>query len=165
MQRALINDIGLTTRTLSLLLLTSTIRCLIALAANKSWPIYQLDVNNVFLHGDLFEEVFMKVLEGVSNPGNKVCKLRKSIYGLKQASREWFAKLLFNLKDQDFVQSKNDYSLFIKHIGDLVCRDEVYVDDVILTRTDSQGITQLKTHFHSEFGSKDLGALNYFFRH
>lgn len=73
-----------------------------------------------------------------------------------------FAKLLFTLKEQGFVQYKNDYSLFIKRSGDLICLAAVYVDDVILTGTDLQGINNLKAYLHSAFGIKDLGALNYF---
>ena len=58
----------------------------IRIAARK-WPLHQLDVNNTFLHGDLHEEVYMKMPEGIPNPANKVCRLQNFLYGLKEASR------------------------------------------------------------------------------
>lgn len=140
----------------------STVRTIIALASSKNWPLYQLDVNNAFLHGDLFEEVYMCVPEGVPNPHNLVCRLKKSIYGLKQASRRWFAKLVEALTEFGFVQSKNDYSLFIRHSGSNICILAVYVDDIILTGTDSEGIQHLKEFLHAKFSIKDLGRLHFF---
>ncbi|XP_021732067.1 uncharacterized protein LOC110698858 [Chenopodium quinoa] len=146
----------------SLAVKMNTIRCLIALAACKGWDLFQLDVNNAFLHGDLKEEVYMKVPEGFDNPGNKVCKLRKSIYGLKQASRQWFEKLVSSLIDMGFEQSKNDYSLFIKRRNGFICVAAVYVDDIILTGNDTDDMTCLRSDLHNKFTIKYLGRLSYF---
>lgn len=111
----------------------STVRILLSLSASSNWKLHQLDVNNVSLHGHLKMEVYMTVPEWVPNPLNLVCLLRKSIYGLKQASNKWHAKLVEELLDQGFVQSKNDYTLFVKRENNLICMVVVYVDDVILT--------------------------------
>lgn len=140
----------------------TTVRCIIALAASKNWKLHQLDVNNAFLHGNLEEEVYMQVPEGLPNPENKVCRLKKSLYGLKQASRQWFAKLNGELKSLGFVQSKNDYSLFIKNTGIHMTVAGVYVDDIVLTGDCEMEILRLKQHLDQIFSIKDLGALNYF---
>lgn len=122
--------------TLSSVVKMATITCILALASHKHWPVYQLDVNNIFLHGDLKEDVYMNVPLGFPNPLNKVCKLNKSLYGLKQASRQWFAKLVEELNTQGFLQSKNDYNLFIKKTDHHITLAAVYIDDIILTGTD-----------------------------
>lgn len=113
----------------------STILAVIALAASKSWDLFQLDVNNAFLHRDLDEKIYMKMPQGIPNPSNKVCK---SLYGLKQVSRQWFAKLMNFLNCLGYQQSKNDYSLFIKRNKSDITIVAVYADGHISCRIQSR---------------------------
>lgn len=140
----------------------SSVRCLIALAASRKWPLFQLDVNNAFLHGDLTEEVYMQIPPGISHKPNQVCRLRKSLYGLKQASRKWFEKLVSELISLGYKQSKNDYSMFIKRSSTFITIVAVYVDDIIVTGDNSAEIDALKSHLDHVFSIKDLGILHYF---
>ena len=91
----------------------AAVRVLIAIVVAHNWPLCQLDVYNAFLHGFLNEEVYMIPPAGYDKAGiNEVCKLKKSIYGLKEASRQWNKKLSNFLRSLGFIQSTQDYSLF-----------------------------------------------------
>lgn len=140
----------------------TTVRCLLALAAYRKWPLFQLDVNNAFLHGDLFEEVYMKIPDGLLAPSNHVCRLNKSLYGLKQSSRQWFARLTTEMLNQGFVSSHSDSSLFLKKTSTCFTIAAIYVDDIILTGNNISDIQSLKSHLHRIFSIKDLGKLHYF---
>lgn len=93
-----------------------------------------MDVHNAFLHGDLTEEVYMKLPPGFhSDDSTKVCRLRKSLYGLRQAPRCWFAKLSTALQAYGFKQCLSDYSLFTYTKGTTHIQILIYVDDLIIT--------------------------------
>jgi len=83
----------------------TTLRLLLALAAAYNWSLTQLDVNNAFLDGDLHEEVYMQPPPGLLLPNNSVCKLQRSLYGLKQAGRQWYEKLSTFLISQNYILS------------------------------------------------------------
>ena len=142
----------------------NTIRVLLSVAVNKDWPLYQLDVKNAFLNGDLVEEVYMSPPPGFEAQfGQHVCKLQKSIYGLKQSPRAWFDRFTTFVKSQGYRQGHSDHTLFTKvsktgKIAVLI----VYVDDIVLTGDDQAEISQLKQRMGDEFEIKDLGNLKYF---
>lgn len=142
----------------------TTVRIVLHIALNYDWPLYQLDVKNAFLHGELKEEVFMEQPQGyaIGNPKENVCKLNKSIYGLKQASRTWFEKFYKVVKQCGFSQADGDSSVFI-------CKDStgiiiilLYVDDIIVTGSNKSRIRDIKILLQAEFQMKDLGKLQYF---
>ena len=140
-----------------------TVRTLLEVAAAKSLEVHQMDVHNAFLHGDLEEEVYMRMPPGFqSDDPNKVCRLRKSLYGLKQAPRCWFEKLTKALKGFGFVQSYEDYSLFSYVKGEKCIRVLIYVDDLIVAGNDLSMIAKFKKHLSDCFHMKDLGKAKYF---
>ncbi|XP_070057561.1 uncharacterized protein [Nicotiana tomentosiformis] len=132
------------------------------------WTVYQLNFNNAFLHGDLHEEVYMRmplvlVVSGHSSSSSPlVCKLKKSLYGLIQASRQWFSKLSEALSSRGYISSKNDYSLFTKSSGGSLTVLAVYVDDILLAGDDISELDSLKVFLDATFKIKDLGCVHYF---
>ncbi|CAM8966106.1 unnamed protein product [Rhodiola kirilowii] len=142
-----------------------TVRTVTTLVASKDWPLFQLDVDNAFLHSDLHEEVYMTPPPGFYKTEKQLgmlCKLTKSLYGLKQAPRQWFSKFADSLMIYGFVQSSHDHSLFTyNHNGEFLIL-LVYVDDVIITGTSTTRIDHVKAFIHDAFRIKDLGTLKYF---
>ncbi|CAL8084987.1 unnamed protein product [Prunus armeniaca] len=105
----------------------NTVRILLSLAANRGCPLLQFDVRNAFLHGDLKEEIYMDLPSGipVTSKEGVVCKLQKSLYGLKQSPRAWFGRFASSMKKFGYVQSNLDHTLFLKRhkeIGMLYCK-------------------------------------------
>ncbi|XP_058746532.1 uncharacterized mitochondrial protein AtMg00810-like [Vicia villosa] len=124
---------------------------------------HKLDVNNAFLHGDLHEAIYMKLPHGVlSSKVGQVCKLNKSLYGLKQASRQWFEKLTTFLQSQGFIHAHADHTLLTKIDSSSFTAILMYVDDIILAETSLSMINTLKKALDNTFHIKDLGQLKFF---
>ncbi|BBH02385.1 hypothetical protein Prudu_012927 [Prunus dulcis] len=142
----------------------NTVRVLLSLAANHDWPLLQFDVKNAFLHGDLKEEIYMDPPPGipVTSKEGMVCKLRKSLYGLKQSPRAWFGRFTASMRKSGYIQSNSDHTLFMKHRKGKLTALIIYVDDMIVTGDDQAEIQSLQKYLASEFEMKSLSDLKYF---
>ena len=142
----------------------TTVRLVITIAVTHGWKIHQLDVHNAFLNGILQEEVYMAQPPGFVDPTlpSYVCRLHKSLYGLKQAPRAWYNRLSEFLISIGFQASKVDTSLFILSFGGAMIYLLVYVDDILLTGSDSTLLQRLITLLSSEFKLRDLGSAHFF---
>ncbi|KAL8125169.1 hypothetical protein AgCh_012735 [Apium graveolens] len=136
----------------------TTIRMLIALASIHGLIIHQMDVKTTFLHGDLEEEIYMDQPEGFVASGNerKVCRLVKSIYGLKQAPIDCHKKFDETVLDFDFLVNESDKCVYYKIRGNdcvIVC---LYVDDILLFGTNIEIINETQSFLKRHFEMKDM---------
>ncbi|GJE99425.1 hypothetical protein PsYK624_156870 [Phanerochaete sordida] len=139
-------------------------RYLIALAAILGWEIHQIDFDRAYLNDELDEELYMEQPEGFVEIAGKVCRLRKAIYGLKQAGRQWFLTLRACLEELGFVcRDSGDVSIFVhhRHGGDIEIL-VVYVDDLTMMGNSLDLITRTKEALKGKFKLKDLGELKHY---
>jgi hypothetical protein len=142
----------------------TTVRAIIAMAAVKGWSLHQMDVKNVFLHGDLQEEVYMEQPPGYvdeTHP-NLVCRLKKALYDLKQTPRASSDKIGQYLVTSGFQTSNANFSLYVKKTNHGIIVIVIYVDDLIITGGNNVDISDLKKLLKQKFEMKDLGELRYF---
>ena len=137
----------------------TTIRILIALASIHNIVIYQMDIKNAFLNGDLDEELYMEQPEGfiVKGQEHKVCKLVKSLYGLKQAPNQWHGK--FDKVILDYGFEINDYDKCLYHKENdgnyaILC---LYVDGILIFGTNLEIVNDVKSYLSRNFDMKDMG--------
>lgn len=141
----------------------TSVKLLIALAAANGWSLNQMDVSNAFLHGELDEEIYMRLPSGYTPPAgttlppDAVCRLRKSLYGLKQASRQWYKRFSSFLLGANFIQSPADNTLFVKATKTTFIVVLVYVDDILIASNDNGILLDLQKLLRFEFKIKDLG--------
>jgi len=112
----------------------TSIRCILALAALEDMEIHQMDVKTAFLNVELEEEIYMEQLQGFVHQGGEhlVCKLHKSLYGLKQSPRAWNQKLDAFFKSIEFMKSEADLSVYVTQVGDVKFFIVVYVDLILV---------------------------------
>ncbi|KAI5348631.1 hypothetical protein L3X38_001518 [Prunus dulcis] len=142
-----------------------TIRTLIALAAQKGWKLWQLDVKSAFLNGVLEEEVYVDQPDGfvVNGDEDKVYRLRKALYGLKQAPRAWYSEIDSYLSQCGFHKSPSEATLYVRTkegVGTLIV--SIYVDDIVYTGSSDEMMKEFKAEMMCKYEMSDLGLLHHF---
>ena len=107
-------------KTFALVAHITSIHVLLTISATQKWTLSQIDVKNVFLNGDLEEEVYMQPPPSYTCLPNKVCLLYKALYRLKQAPRVWFDKFRSTISQLGFLSSSHDFALFIRRTNHFV---------------------------------------------
>jgi len=128
-----------------------------------SWLLFQLDVKNAFLYEDIREEVYREQPPGYIAQGEtKVCRLKKIIYGLKQSPRVWFEKFSLTISGISFCRWHSDHSVFVRDTKSGIVIMMIYVDDILLTRSDSAGLLETEKYLKRYFVTKDTRRPKYF---
>ncbi|KZV56006.1 hypothetical protein F511_12705 [Dorcoceras hygrometricum] len=140
-----------------------SIRILLAIAAWYDYEIWQMDVKTAFLNGNIKEEIYMTQPEGFTSVGSehKVCKLHRSIYVLKQASRSWNLRFDETIKEFDFIKNPDEPYVYKKVVKNAVTFLVLYVDDILLIGNDVGMLQSTKVWLSSRFSMKDMGEASY----
>ncbi|GKD34916.1 putative ribonuclease H-like domain-containing protein, partial [Tanacetum coccineum] len=140
------------------------IRLFLAYASFKDFMVYQMDVKNAFLNGEIKEEVYVcqpRGFEDLDFP-DRVYKVKKALYELHQALRAWYETLSTYLLDNEFQRGKIDKTLFIKrHKGDILLV-QVYADDIIFGSTKKELYNAFEKLMHEKFQMSSIGELTFF---
>ena len=144
-----------------------TFRTLLAVAAQKDLHLGQMDVKSAYLHSAIEEEIYLEQPQGFVKRGQNgetlVCKLNKSIYGLKQAAKNWYEALANLLISSGFHRSRNDYCLFVRKDADgIFSYVLVWVDDIIVAGASNEIIDEIKSLPEKNFKMDDRGELHWF---
>ncbi|KAJ4715440.1 Retrovirus-related Pol polyprotein from transposon TNT 1-94 [Melia azedarach] len=139
----------------------TSIRVLLAIVAHQDLELEQLDVKTAFLHGELEEEIYMTQPDGFQVPGKEdyVCKLKKSLYGLKQSPRQWYKRFDSYMIEIGYTRSPYDCCVYYSKAtnGSLIYL-VLYVDDMLIAAENKSDVQKLKDLLSVEFEMKDLGA-------
>jgi len=135
-----------------------TIQAILAIAPTHKLLIQQMDIKGVYLNGILKECVYIWQPEGYGDGMGRICLLIKTLYGLKQAGREWNVELDTKLWRCGYVQLKADPCIYIWRVGEDFAIITVWVDDLLLFMTTVLLMTKMKTDIKSKWEVTDLGS-------
>ncbi|KAL0445778.1 UNVERIFIED_CONTAM: Retrovirus-related Pol polyprotein from transposon RE2 [Sesamum latifolium] len=143
--------------------MAKSIRILLVIAAWYDYEIWQMDMKTAFLNGFVEEEIFMDQPEGFTAVGEeqKVCRLRRSIYGLKQASQSWNTRFDEVIRGYDFIKNDYDPCIYKKISGSSVAYLVLYVDDILLIGNDVKILGDIKAWLSTQFSMKKMGEASY----
>ena len=139
----------------------TSLRLLLAIANQRDMEVHQMDVKTAFLYGELEEEIYMKQPQGKEDPDqpNFVCKLHKSLYGLKQSPRCWNKKIHAFMEGQDLRRLVADPALYTRGAGRQQVLLAIYVDDLLIAGEDKAEIVKVKQALSSAFKMVDFGEV------
>ena len=138
-------------------------RIIMELVAHFNLELHQIDVKTTFLNGDLYEDVYMAQSEsfGVQDKEHLECRLKKSIYGLKKASRQWYLEFDQIIRQFGFKENKVHNCIYTKFRGSKFVFLVLYVDDILLASSDINLLLETKKFLSCKFDRKDLGEASY----
>lgn len=139
----------------------TSVRMILALSVSNDYHLIQFDIKTAFLYGHLDEEVFMEQPFGYSDGSNKVCKLNRSLYGLKQASRCWNKRFTEMLRKFNFKATDGDPCVFTGSIKDKKIVLAIYIDDGIIAAECKEVSDEFISYLKGEFDVKVFSTLYY----
>eukprot|EP00253_Pinus_taeda_P006960 PITA_06960 len=139
-----------------------SIHLTLGITAAQRWEVHQMDVKNDFLHEDLSKEIYMEQPHGFIHDLSLVCRLKKSLYGLKKAPRAWYAKMDSFLLSQNFERCKSDPNVYMLRTHDSLLILVLYVDDLLIIGSSTSAIATVKRALHDRFLMTNMGQLHFF---
>jgi len=141
----------------------TSVRLILAIVAHMDLELYQMDVKTAFLNGELNDEIYMDQPLGFETKGQerKVCKLKRFIYGLKQASRQWNIKFHQVILKDGFTMMEEDHCVYLKCSNNSFIILSLYVDDILIAGNSKEMINTTKMWLSSNFEMKDIGEASY----
>lgn len=140
----------------------ATLRTLLTVASRDSMIVKHLDIKSAYLYAELEEDIFMRQPPGFQSGNNKVCRLKKCLYGLKQSARVWNKKIDMFFKSIGFLPGSADSCLYVREKNGKHCFIVVYVDDMVIFCNSEEEFNEIRTLLEKHFKLSSLGDLRQF---